>query len=120
MQPFYNHSELFNAERTIVRSSMEYEVAPGQSVSTRLLEAVADIEETDPAELNPPLYEVIDPDALEALFDAPASGSELERTGQLAFPYRGYRITVSFGRRQTISIDDEPVETISGRDGVRA
>lgn len=53
--------------------------------STRVVEAVAEIEGADQTEI-PALYEAIDPDALNAL---------AEDGVQLSFDYAGYRIEVS-------------------------
>lgn len=71
---------------------------PTQSVSssspvTTVVELVADREGTDPMELRPPLYDVIDPEALNALF-APTSRGRLRESGQVSFEYLGYDVTV--------------------------
>ena len=48
--------------------------------------AIAEREGVDAGELGIPLYEVIDPDALEVLFK--------DDTGQVTFEYQGYTVTV--------------------------
>lgn len=54
--------------------------------SVRVVETVADREQTSPLTLSPPLTEFVNPDALDALF---------ERTdGAVTFDAWGYRITV--------------------------
>ncbi|MFC7230203.1 HalOD1 output domain-containing protein [Saliphagus sp. GCM10025308] len=73
-------------------------VSPTQSVSssspvTAVVELVADREGTDPMELQPPLYDVIDPEALNALF-APTSRGRPRESGQVSFEYLGYDVTV--------------------------
>ena len=55
--------------------------------SERIVEAVADAADVSKLELQP-LYEVVDPDALESLFRA---GS----TGTVRFTYHGHRVVVS-------------------------
>lgn len=55
-------------------------------VSERVVEAVSARTRTDPLEL-PPLYDVLDPDALDALL---ATLSD----GEVSFPYAGYVVTV--------------------------
>ena len=59
------------------------------SLSTRVLETVADKRGCTPIELERPLFDAIDPDALDALF----SGDS--RSGAVEFSYLGYRIIVS-------------------------
>lgn len=59
-------------------------------VSDRVLEAVADARGTDPLELDRPLYDVVDPDALDALFAADDGTDTL----RVEFTYGGYRVTV--------------------------
>lgn len=55
--------------------------------SEAVLQAIADAEGTDVIEL-PPLYEAVDPEALDAVFDGRAFGS-------IAFDYHGYSVTVN-------------------------
>lgn len=57
-----------------------------QSPSMAVIRAVADREEVDPHELKPPLYEVIETDALDSLFRA--------TKGRVSFSYAGYGVTV--------------------------
>lgn len=62
-----------------------------ESLSHAVVEAVADAEGTDPLELEP-LYETVDPDALDALF----SGIDGEPIGEgeVSFTYHGYEVSV--------------------------
>jgi len=57
------------------------------SPSAAVVEAVAAAEGWEPAEVPEPLYESIDPDALEALV---ASVDD----GRISFDYMGYEVTV--------------------------
>lgn len=69
--------------------AIEKSHASADSLSAKVLAAVAEREGGTPTDLPTPLYDVIDPDALDSLFTAGA--------GRLVFPYCGYRITVSAG-----------------------
>lgn len=60
------------------------------SLSVRVVEAVADAEGIDPADLPSPLADTVDPDALDSLF---RSG-----TGRVTFDYYGYRVTAGADR----------------------
>ncbi len=59
----------------------------------RVLQRVADAEGTEPSELEEPLYEVVDPEALETIFKSFEDGPHRE-AGELRFPYHGYDVTV--------------------------
>lgn len=56
--------------------------------STAVVEAVADEEGVEPALLSPPLYEVIDPEALNSLVDG--AGEEF----RLQFGYAGHLVRI--------------------------
>lgn len=58
-------------------------------VSTTVLQAVAEQEDVDPIDL-PTLHDIIDPDALDALFCGRPTG----QTEMISFSFAGYRITV--------------------------
>ncbi|MFB6080702.1 MAG: HalOD1 output domain-containing protein [Haloferacaceae archaeon] len=66
--------------------------------SRTVIEAVANAENVDPRELDPPLYEVIDPEALDALFAA-----EDGTAPRVVFRYCGYEVTVD--RDDSIRLD---------------
>jgi hypothetical protein len=59
-----------------------------EALCTRIVEAVAAVEGVDPRELTPPLYEVIDPDALEQLVDTSSAPVTVE------FDYGRWRVTL--------------------------
>lgn len=71
-------------------------------VSIEILETVAEREEIAAEELSP-LYETVDPDALDRLFASPAD----DRTITIRFEYEGYTVHVS---------DDGDVELSEGSD----
>lgn len=62
------------------------------SVTIAVIEAVAAEAECDPDELTP-LYDVIDPDALERFFEAGTDGESPER--RVVFEYDGHEVAVS-------------------------
>lgn len=66
------------------------------SVSTRVVEAVAEYSETDVLDL-PPLYDSIDPDALEKLIPGMTKG-------KVSFVYADQRVTVD--SRGTITVEE--------------
>jgi hypothetical protein len=64
-----------------------------ESVCMAIISTVAAVSETDPSELEP-LYPVINPDALNALFSSKQDGRS--RTGgEVRFTYCGYEITAT-------------------------
>ncbi|MFC6721431.1 HalOD1 output domain-containing protein [Halovenus amylolytica] len=60
-------------------------------VNMTVLEAVAEVTDADLVEL-PPLYDHIDPDALEAVFTHTAGNRQV--AGSVSFQFAGYPITV--------------------------
>lgn len=72
--------------------------ADEEQLSTAVVMALADVVGGDPAEIGVPLYEVIDPDALDNLFSDKHDGSP--RTGgKVVFTILDYEVTVqSYGQ----------------------
>lgn len=68
---------------------------PEQTMGEAILAAVAEREDTDVCELQTPLYESIDPDALDTLFR--------NSTGQVTFEYLDYLVTVDSDRNVALS-----------------
>lgn len=77
--------------------------ATHQSLSQAVVEAVADAEDVDPLDLGAPLYDVIDPDALDALFGTTHEGGR--RTGRVTFEYCGHTVVVASDGAVTIADD---------------
>ncbi|SEW03000.1 HalOD1 output domain-containing protein [Natrinema salifodinae] len=73
-----------------------------QSVSLAVVNAVAAHRDVDPVEL-PTLYEWIDPDALDSLFEPTRTGGP--RRGRLEFPYDGHTVVVDYTDEVTITVD---------------
>lgn len=59
------------------------------TASEGILDAVAAAERVDPIDLTPPLYSVVDPDALDGFVRSLA-----DETGWIEFVYRGHLVTV--------------------------
>ncbi|MDZ5810297.1 HalOD1 output domain-containing protein [Halorubrum sp. AD140] len=57
-----------------------------------IVEKVAEQEAVDPIELTPPLFEVIDPDALGQIFATTPTAGRMEV--QVTFSYNGYQVAV--------------------------
>jgi hypothetical protein len=74
---------------------VEYEIAPNESVSTAVVRAVSAIEGREPRSLRP-LSDVLDPDALDALFE-PKSNGQPRIGGQLSFIYSNCVVTIDNG-----------------------
>lgn len=66
----------------------EQAVSEDFSVGNRVISAVATKENTDPIELTPPLYDVIDPDALDSIV------REGDTAVSVTFGYRDWQIDV--------------------------
>lgn len=82
------------------KESVTYEADPGEPISVVVVRAVAVLENTDPMEL-PPLYQVIDPEALDALVE-----SDPGPPRQIEFDYCGYEVIVREGTHVTV-VDPE-------------
>ncbi|WP_306056331.1 HalOD1 output domain-containing protein [Natronococcus wangiae] len=92
----------------------------GPSVDVAIVRAVADRQGIEPTEL-PPLYEWVDPEALQRLFDAPAYGSASER--RFVFDYAGHTVTVEHDDELSITVDESatgPTATSDSSDESRS
>lgn len=74
----------------------------GASVSNAIIAAVSDEAGVDPVVL-PPLFEQIDPDALDTLFAS--ENGDLCRTGSITFAYAGFVVEVVCDGDPTITLD---------------
>lgn len=70
----------------------------GDQVSLDVIETLAAVTDTDPLAMEPPLYEVVDTDALDSLYK---NGAE----AAVEFEYNGH----------TVAIDSEQRVTVDGR-----
>ncbi|WP_266075188.1 HalOD1 output domain-containing protein [Haladaptatus caseinilyticus] len=69
-----------------------YRLEDGERPSTAVITAIAEYEGSSPDEIRPQLYDAVDPDALDSLFQPRVDGT-FRRGGSAVFTYRGYRIT---------------------------
>ncbi|WP_436908270.1 HalOD1 output domain-containing protein [Halosimplex marinum] len=74
---------------------------PSGQISIDVIEAIADETGTDPLRMEPPLYEVVDTDALDALYESGAAAT-------VEFEYDGHRVVV----------DGDGTVTVDGEGGV--
>lgn len=82
-----------------------------ESLSATVIENVAGHKGTEALLLDPPLYDVLDPDALDALF-RDVDGTR--RTGEVSFEYCGCHVTVaSDGRVLVEDADDDERGSLS-------
>lgn len=70
-----------------------YQVDDGEHLSSAVVHAVADAEGADPLDLTP-LYDAVDPDALDSLF-ASLTGEGAASIDEVSFEYEGYDVTVT-------------------------
>ena len=63
------------------------------TVVQQIIETVAAADNIDPATMNPPLADAIDPDALRDLHEH--GSGESDRTLEVRFPYRGHEVVVT-------------------------
>ncbi len=76
------------------------------SISASVVDALADANDVDPLELDP-LYEAIDPDALDSLFSH-LVGGDTPRHGTVRFTTNGYEVEVTSSGRVHLT----PVDTV--------
>ncbi|WP_226003933.1 HalOD1 output domain-containing protein [Natrinema salinisoli] len=69
-------------------NKIQTEIPEERGVSQTVIEAVAEAEGVRPVELRPPLYDVIDPEALDRIFD------DALTVGKVIFNYNGCEISV--------------------------
>ncbi|MDR9431077.1 MAG: HalOD1 output domain-containing protein [Natronomonas sp.] len=77
--------------------------------SERIVRTVATEADSDPVEL-PPLYDAIDPDALDALVDRMSNGT-------VSFAYAGYEVTVRGD--ESIDLDERSMDGSASKVAVR-
>lgn len=83
-------------------SDFTYELGPDKSVADGVIEAVSEVYGLEPTSLDP-LYSVLDPDALDALFKPEGSGNLT-----VEFQYNGCEVQVTSDRNIVIrTIDTE-------------
>jgi len=71
---------------------------PNRSISDQIIREVAAKEGVDPVEITPPLFAVIDPDAVDALY------ANSDARPEITFTWQGY--TISADSKGRVSIDE--------------
>ncbi|ADB60221.1 hypothetical protein Htur_1333 [Haloterrigena turkmenica DSM 5511] len=79
-----------------------YVFSPEKAPSLAVVEAVASASETDPTAI-PPLYDAIEPDALDATFES--ASSQPGATRRVSFSYDGFDVTVDGGPAVTVTLE---------------
>lgn len=69
-----------------------------RSASEAVIQEVAEQEGIQPGEMNPPLFEAVDPEALDRV---------LRDTGSVSFEYHGYLVTVD----HSANVNLQPIES---------
>ena len=86
----------------MVRSIQSYQPRDGELASDTVIRALADVRGVPPAEMDLCLYDVVDPEAIDALF-----GANADRPGQanvcVRFSVGMYRIVVDEAQRVVIT-----------------
>lgn len=90
---------------TAQSDSLTYEREPDEPPSLSVIRAVAAVNETDPTRMRP-LYEAIDPDALDHLFASTSRRSTPLSHGFVSFRYGDCDVTVYGDGRTVVSPDD--------------
>lgn len=67
---------------------VQTDVSGGSSICNEVVQLVAEAEGTDPVDLTPPLFEVVDPAALESLF------ADKQALGKVVFNYKSHEVSV--------------------------
>jgi hypothetical protein len=86
--------------------------ARNESLAEIVVWTVADAKDVDPMDIDEPLYETIDPDALERLFEGASAGQSKQR---IEFTLAGCDVTVYGDRRVVVQppADTETAPTAS-------
>lgn len=90
---------------------MEYEIGTAEPVSTAVVRAVSAVEGREPRFLRP-LSDVLDPDALDALF-APRGNGIPRSGGRISFVYSNCRVTIDNGEYLTLQLLDSHLDGAS-------
>ena len=85
---------------------MERSLGEEGNISLQIVDCIAKREHTDPLEL-PPLYDAVDPDALDDLFESGRQNG-MAQSGRIEFQYNGYVVVVEFGTDPEITVKEEP------------
>lgn len=82
-------------------TTVTYDRSHEQSVAEAIVTAVSSVRNCTPLELEP-LYSIIDPDAMESLFQRDPSGAAADENRRLSFTYADCTVTVGI---DTVSVE---------------
>jgi len=108
------------SEQRSTDTAERYDLSNGESISTGVVMAIAAASDAEPVptadttEGTPvlePLYTVVDPDALDALFEADGSGTAGPK--RVTFSYHGYEVTVTEGRQVCLERLERPAGDVA-------
>lgn len=105
METITEETVTFNSETNTYRIRHDWQ--EDEPVSTALVMGVAAVTNTPPTEIEP-LYDIVDPDALDRLFEPVADSSPRRGDGRVTFPMNGCLVTVYGNGEVEISPPDEP------------
>lgn len=87
--------------------SLHHDWDRNDSVTMTILEGLAAVTDTPLTDLDPPLYDVVDPDALDTLFRTRSDDMLRDGSGQLTFPAYDCSVTLCWDGTITIDPPDE-------------
>ena len=90
-------------------SQSNFQLPESAPVSQQITHTVAETTNTDPLELDP-LFNTIDPESLNALFEPTKTGSQ-RATGSVAFEYAGCGVTVFADGTVDVASSDAQTES---------
>ena len=94
---------------------MEYDIETDEPVSMAVIQAVSTAAGREPQSL-PPLANVLDTDALNALF-GPRGDGTARTGGQLSFVYSNCRLTIYNGEYLTVQLLERSSRDVNSRRG---
>lgn len=77
-----------------------------ETLSGALVDALAAAKGVEPQDLERPVYEYVDPGALDGLFDSSMPG--ITRQGTLSFPAGSFQVTIEVAADDTAEVRVEP------------
>lgn len=92
---------------------MEYECEPDEQVSMAVVRAVSTVVDRDARDMQP-LAEILDTDALDALFSPRADGT-VRPGGEVSFVYSGCRVSVQNGEYVSVERIELDRPSVAGR-----
>lgn len=82
-----------------------------ETLSAALVDALAAANGVEPQDLERPVYQYVDPGALDGLFDSSMPG--ITRQGMLSFPVESFQVTIEVAPDDTAEIRVAPRPTVA-------